>query len=619
MVPSLKDSASPESRLKSMLEMVRREPTYLNYWNAYRQIQRLNLNTLTIPDEKRMKIALLSSFTIEPLAAYLDIGARLIDLSPEIYVAPFDQYSQQILDDDSALYNFDPDMIIIAVHAESLLDKNFLQDFVRLSRSEKTANQAGIIDHFSVLLSKLAAKSKALVLVNNFIVPQFSPLGILDNKADLGLREFFQGLNGMLADLYRASKQIYVVDLERLASGHGKGSLLNFKMYYRGACLFGESFLPVVAEEYLAYTKALKNLVRKCIVLDLDNVLWGGILGEDGPQGIKLGGDPTGNAYLDFQRLLLSVYNRGIILAINSKNNYDEAIKVIRDHPNMILRENHFACLKINWEDKVENMIAISNELDIGLDSMVFVDDSVQERERIRRALPQVLVVDLPRSPFEYCRSIQGASDFNTLVFSDEDKRRGEMYYTRRKRTQLMISAGSLEEFLTSLNMVVEIRKADNFSVARITSLINRTNQFNLTTRRYTQSEVEQMSKRPERFLIYGLRVTDRFGDEGIVGVAIVRKEERQWIIDSFLLSCRVIGRKIETALLAKIVEDAQKSGVSHLVGEYVPTSKNEPARSFYEIHRFTMIEKDERLIRWSLDLKTSALKMPEWVKIKSG
>jgi len=275
--------------------------------------------------------------------------------------------------------------------------------------------------------------------------------------------------------------------------------------------------------------------------------------------------------------------------------------------------------LKINWEDKVENTIAISNELDIGLDSMVFVDDSVQERERIRIALPQVLVVDLPRSPFEYCQSVQDANDFNTLVFSDEDKRRGEMYYTRRKRTQMMISAGSLEEFLTSLDMVAEIRKADEFSVPRIASLINRTNQFNLTTRRYTQSEVEQMTKCPERFLVYGLRVTDRFGDEGIVGVAIVRKEERQWVIDSFLMSCRVIGRKIETVLLAKVVEDAQKSGVSYLVGEYVPTGKNEPAKSFYEMQGFTVIEKDERLIRWGLDLKISAVKMPKWVKIKNG
>lgn len=617
MVPSVEGSASPESQLNNILMMVRREPTYVNYWNAYRRIQSLHLKTLPIADEKRIRIALLSSFTIEPLAAYLDIGARLIDLSPEIYVGPFNQYSQEILSDNSALYRSDPDMIIFAIHAESLLDRNFLQSFVGLSGSEKTSNQTEIIDHLSVLLSKLAAKSRALILVNNFIVPQFSPLGILDNKADMGLREFVQGLNRMLADLYRTSRQIYVVDLERLASGHGKARCLDPKMYYRGACFFSESFLPVVAEEYLVYAKALKSLVRKCIVLDLDNVLWGGILGEDGPAGIRLGGDPTGNAYLDFQRLLLSYYNRGIILAINSKNNYDEAISVIREHPGMILRENHFASLKINWEDKVENMIAISNELDIGLDSMVFVDDSVQERERVRRALPQVLVVDLSASPFEYCQSLQAVGDFNALVLSDEDKRRGEMYYARKERRQLMRTVDSLEEFLVSLDMVVEIKNADGFSIPRITSLVSRTNQFNLTTRRYSQSEIEEMSNNRQKFLIYTLSVTDRFGDEGIVGVAIVRKEERMWVIDSFLMSCRVIGRKIETALLARLVEDAQKSGVSYLVGEYNPSGRNEPARPFYEIHGFTMIQEDKRLVRWRLDLKASTVKTPGWVKIK--
>ena len=618
MVPSVKGSATPESQLNNILRMVRRDPTYVNYWHAYRQIQNLDLKTLPIADEKRIRIALLSSFTIEPLAAYLDIGARLIDLSSEIYVGPFNQYSQEILSDNSTLYRSDPDMIILVVHAESLLDRNFLPSFVGLSASEKTTNQTEIIDHLSVLLSKLAAKSRALILVNNFIVPQFSPLGILDNKADMGLREFIQRLNRMLADLYRTSRQVYVVDLERLASGHGKGRCLDPKMYYRGACLFSESFLPVVAEEYLVYAKALKGLVRKCIVLDLDNVLWGGILGEDGPAGIKLGGDPTGNAYLDFQRLLLSYCNRGIILAINSKNNYDEAISVIREHPSVILRENHFASLKINWEDKVENMIAISDELDIGLDSMVFVDDSVQERERVRRALPQVLVVDLSASPFEYCQSLQAVGDFNALVLSDEDKARGEMYYARRKRRQLMRTAGSLEEFLVSLDMVVEIKNADRFSIPRITSLVSRTNQFNLTTRRYGQSEIEEMNNSREKFLIYALSVTDRFGDEGIVGVAIVRKEEPVWVIDSFLMSCRVIGRKIETALLARLVEDAQKGGVSYLVGEYIPSGKNEPARPFYEIHGFTMIQEDKRFVRWRLDLKTSTVKTPGWVKIKS-
>jgi len=314
----------------------------------------------------------------------------------------------------------------------------------------------------------------------------------------------------------------------------------------------------------------------------------------------------------------LSYYNRGILLAINSKNNFDEAIRVIREHPNMILREKNFAAMRINWRDKVENMLELSSELNIGLDSMVFIDDSPQERERMRQYLPEVLVVDLPASPFRYCQALQELNDFNTLVLSEEDKRRGEMYYARRKRRQLMESKRTLEEFLKSLDMTVEIKYADKFSIPRITSLINRTNQFNLTTRRYTQAEVEEMNSQPEKFHIYSLRVMDRFGDEGIVGVAIVRKDGKNWIIDSFLMSCRVIGRKIETVFLAKIIEDAKRNGVSYLIGEYIPTRKNEPAKSFYKDHGFEKIQEDEKITRWRLNLEKSTVKMPEWVRVKN-
>jgi len=613
-----KTDVTIESQLKDILDMVRREPTYLNYWNAYRRIQRIDLSKLSISEEKRIRIALLSSFTIEPLAMYLDIESRLIGLYPEIYIGPFNQYPQEILDDHSGLYKFDPDIIIIAVHAEALLEENFLPKFTLLSKEEKKQHQDEIINHLRGLLSKLVLKTKALILLNNFMVPWFSPLGILDNKVEMGLKSFFQELNQMLADLYRADRQIYVVDLDSLASKHGKIRSLNYEMYYRGAFFFSESFLPVVAEEYMSYVKALKNLMRKCIVLDLDNVLWGGILGEDGFNGIKLGGDPIGKAYMDFQRLLLSYYNRGIILAINSKNNFDEAIKVIREHPNMILREKNFASMRINWQDKVENMLELSSELNIGLDSMVFIDDSPQERERMKQALPEVLVVDLPPSPFRYCEALQNINDFNTLVLSEEDKRRGEMYYARRKRKQLMKSKSTLEEFLKSLDMTVEIKRADESTIPRITSLINRTNQFNLTTRRYTQAEVEEMNRQSDKFQIYSLRVKDKFGDEGIVGVAIIRKDGKNWIIDSFLMSCRVIGRRIETAFLAKIIDDAKKNGVSYLIGEYIPTKKNKPARSFYKDHGFEKIQENENLAKWRLNLETSKINVPEWVKIRN-
>ena len=607
------------SQLNKILRVVRKEPTYLNYWNAYRRIQRLDLSSVTVPEEKRIRIAVLSSFTVDPLVMYIDIECRLIELHPETYIAPFDQYPQEILDENSALYSFNPDIAILAVHAESLLGDNFLPRFLTFTEEEKRKRQKEIIKHLENLISELSSRTNALILVNNFIVPTFSPLGILDNRISIGLKTFYQGLNSRLSDLFRENRQVYVVDFDGLAAKHGKDRCINPEMYYRGSILISESFLPVVANEYMGYIKALKNLNRKCIVLDLDNVLWGGILGEDGFAGIKLGGDPVGKAYVDFQKLLLSYYNRGIILAINSKNNYEDAYKVIQEHPNMVLREKHFAAMRINWKDKVENMVELAEELNIGLDSMVFIDDSPQERERMKQALPQVLVLDLPRSPFHYCEALQNLNDFNTLVISEEDKKRGDMYYAKKKRRALMKMKGSLEEFLRSLDIKAEIRYADSFTIPRVTSLINRTNQFNLTTRRYNQAQVEGMCSQPDRFQVYTMKISDRFGDEGIVGVAIVRKEKETWVIDSFLMSCRVIGRGVETALLAKIVEDAKANGASVLIGEYIPTPKNQPTSNFYRDHNFKRICQKSGTIRWELDLKKSTVNIPDWVKVSYG
>jgi FkbH-like protein len=604
------------SLLNEILEGVKSATSYLDYWNAYRRIKKLSFDDLEIPESRKVKVGILSSFTVEPLVVYLDVKIRLAGLYPEIYVSPFNQYPQEILDKNSKLYAFNPDVIVIAIQAESLLSNEFLSNFIQVPEERKKEKKEEVVNHVKNLISVLTSRTNALVLMNNFIVPWFSPLGILDNKVEIGLKEFFQELDTSLAKVYGSSKQVYIVDLESLAGKYGKSGCINYEMYYRGAIALSELFLLVVADEYLSYIKALKNLMRKCIVLDLDNVLWGGTLGEDGFDGIKLGGSPEGEAYIDFQRLLLSLYNRGIILAVNSKNNYEDAIKVINEHPNMILREKHFAAAKINWKDKVENMVAIADELNTGLDSMVFIDDSPQEREWMKRSLPEIYVLDLPKSPFQYCESLKGINDFNTLILSEEDKRRGEMYYARRKRTELMRSTGSLEDFLRSLDIRVEIRYADGFSIPRVTSLINRTNQFNLTSRRYTQTEVEKMCSKPDEFSIYSMKVADKFGDEGIVGVAIVKKKTQEWIIDSFLLSCRVIGRKVETSLLAKILKDARKNGVFQLIGEYVPTRKNVPAVSFYSDHGFELLEKKENIVKWSLNLKKANIKAPEWMRV---
>jgi len=606
-------SSSP---LEQLLDRVRKNPTYLNYWNAYKQIRKLDLDSHQVPDGKKIKVALLSSFTIDPLAIYLEIKCRLAHLHPEIYVAPFNQYNQEILDGNSELYLFKPEVIILAVQEKDLVNENFYSEFVKLADIDQL--QTEIIARFQALLSTLIVKTEALVLVNNFMVPSFTPFGILDNKAESGFRSFFQKLNDNLAQLYLKSRQVYVVDLEAVSGKHGKSRCLDPKLYYRGSFVFSESFLSVIANEYMGYIKALKNLTRKCIVLDLDNVMWGGIIGEDGNEGIRLGNTSPGNAYKDFQRTLLSYHNRGVILAINSKNNPEDALKAIREHPHMLLREKHFAAIRINWHNKVQNMTELAKEIGIGLDSMVFIDDNPRERERMRQALPEVLVVEMPSSPFLYKQTLEDLNDFNLLALTEEDKKRGEMYRARKKREILRKSISSMEDFLKSLEMKIVIKHADEFSLPRIVSMVNKTNQFNLTTLRYTDGEIRKMKETKDKFEICCLKVSDKFGDEGIVGVAIIRKESDTWTLDSFLLSCRVIGRKIETAFLAKIVEDAKEQSVSKLVGEYIPTQKNAPVKNFYSSHGFKKLAQEGKLSKWGLDLTKSTVKMPKWMEIKN-
>jgi FkbH-like protein len=604
------------SQLEQLLDQVRKEPTHLNYWNVYKRIQKLDPESLEVPDEKRIRVALLSSFTIDPLAIYVDVKSRLAQLHPEIYVAQFNQYQQEILDENSGLYAFKPDVIILAVQADVLVNENFYSEFVKLPNVEQ--HQTEILNRFQALLSTLTARTDALVLVNNFMVPSFTPFGILDNKADNGFRSFFHKINEKLAEVYRKSSQVYVVDLEAAAGKHGKSRCVDPKLYYRGSFVLSESFLPVVADEYMGYIKALKNLTRKCIVLDLDNVMWGGIIGEDGTEGIQLGNDSPGNAYKDFQRALLSYYNRGVLLAVNSKNNPEDALKAIREHPHMLLREKHFAATRINWQNKVQNMTELAKEVNIGLDSMVFIDDNPREREQMKQALPQVLVVDMPSSPFLYRQTLENLNEFSVLALTEEDKKRGEMYSARKRREDLRETISSVEDFLKSLEMKVVIRHVDDYSLPRIVRMVNKTNQFNLTTRRYTDAEVRKMKETEDEFEVYGLQVCDKFGDEGIVGVAIIRKEQKTWTLDSFLLSCRVIGRKVETAFLARIVADAKEQGVSAIIGEYVTTQKNAPVKNFYSSHGFEELTQKGNLRRWRLDLTKNTVKTPEWMETKN-
>jgi FkbH-like protein len=322
--------------------------------------------------------------------------------------------------------------------------------------------------------------------------------------------------------------------------------------------------------------------MKKCIVLDLDNTLWGGVVGEDGPEGIALSLQPPGSYYMAFQQALRDLYDRGVILAINSKNNPDDALAVIRSNPNMILKENHFAAKRINWNEKADNMRELARELNIGLDSMVFFDDSPQNREQVRGMVPEVETPELPEDPAQYAKFLHSLPYFASGATTDEDKMRGNLYVTERLRKEAEKSFTNQEEYLKSLAIELHFFENDESSLARLSQLTDKTNQFNSKKRLLSEQEIADFM-RSGSHSVFWARAIDQFGDQGIIAFALVQKGEQAWHIESLLMSCRVIGRGIEEAFVAEIAARAKAAGASELSISFEPTEKNTPAKDFVD------------------------------------
>ncbi|MHA2116274.1 MAG: HAD-IIIC family phosphatase [Candidatus Thorarchaeota archaeon] len=597
-----------------ILKPVRDNPSYLNQWSAYKRIQGM---TLPVSDDKdALQLAVIGSSTLEPLAACIDVSLRLEGFIPHTFVGGFNTYRQEAMDPNSPLYKTKPDVIVLAIDAWSVLDQMFLSTFAKTTEKDRRELQKQLVMDVASVAQILEKKTSAIILLNNFILPVFSPLGIVDNKQKTGLKRFFEGANSELSEIFSVSSRVFIVDLDSVSSEFGKSHITNWNTWYRGSVPFSEDFTPYLAKSYIRYVRALKSKTKKCIVLDLDNTLWGGIIGEDGIEGIKLGNAAPGIEYVDFQRSLLSLYNRGVILAVCSKNNYDDAIKVFQEHPFQILKEEHFAAMRINWQNKASNIAELAKEINIGLDSMVFFDDNPVERAQVSQTHPEVLVVDLPKNPRLYRETLENLDVFDVLSLTKEDMARGEMYAGKRKRAELETSMDSIEDFLRTLDLKVRIKPVDDFDTPRVVQLIGKTNQFNLTTRRYTDAEIKQF-REEDTSVVYSMAVMDKFGDEGVVGVAIVKKKDDDWWVDNMLMSCRVIGRSVETALLAKIVKDARSEGASRIIGEYIPTKKNPPAASVYENHGFRMPAQTENDgTSWILNLESDTVDVPEWIEL---
>lgn len=561
-----------------------------------------------------MRIALLASFTARPIADALERATAAAGIPATVYLGAYNQVAQEILNPASALYASAPDVVILFLDTHALLGERYFTPY-RMSDAERRAWGDERVAEFAAYTDALEARTSATIIVHTLEVPFHSPLGILEHKQAFGFQEAVAAVNVRLRDAYRASSRVFLFDYDAFCARVGKSDVRDAKMYYLGDFRVHAKHVPALAQAYLAYLRPLRAQVKKCLVLDCDNTLWGGVVGEDGIAGIALGPTPEGRPFWEFQQHILALHERGVILAINSRNEPADVLAVLREHPYMVLREEHFAAMRVNWEDKAQNIRAIASELSIGTESMVFMDDDPLHCAIVRDVLPDVLTIELPRDSARLCAVITGLDAFNALHLTEEDREKGKMYAQEKQRRAVAEAASDTGSYIAQLGIVVGIERASAITIPRIAQLTQKTNQFTMTTRRYTEADIERFA-RDGRHLVVSLRARDRFGDSGIVGAAIVECGPRAWHIDTFLLSCRIIGRTIEDALLAYVLRTAAAAGASAVEAEFIPSAKNAPARDFYATRGFAKMGVDGTAEVW-MRTCIGAFPYPEYLTVE--
>ena len=569
----------------------------------------LSKNIDDLKFDKKLKVAILSSFTINGLDEILRVKCSEIGINYQSYLGGYNQYNQEFLNPESDYYKFSSDITFLIIDIRSFLGDHFHYPY-NISNNERKLLVKEKISHLENIIQNFEKYSSSKLVITNFNIPHYSPNGIIETKSEFGFHEMIEELNKSLRHISKTHNSVYVYDFNQFVSKHGEKNVFDYRQYHIGDIQIALNFMPFFGYDLMGYIKPISGTNRKCIVLDLDNTLWGGIVGEDGFDGIELGHTSNGKAFVDFQKELLSLWNHGTILAINSKNNFDDAMKVIQDHPDMILREKNFASIKINWNDKAENLKQIADEINIGLDSIIFFDDDKINQERIKQEFPEVLTIELPDDPSQFSPILKELNDFNVLQRTDEDSKRGKMYAQQRERKEFEKSISSLDDFLKQLDIKIKIKKSNEFLIPRISQLTLKTNQFNLTTRRYQEEEIRNFSNNT-KFIVGCAQVLDKFGDNGITGVYIINKNEKSWLIDTFLLSCRIMGRGVENAILSQILIDAKTNGIEEIHAEFIQTQKNQPAENFLADFGF---KKRDKLWIYKLN---NEIKLPNYLKVE--
>jgi FkbH-like protein len=556
-------------------------------------------NEVDIKDLLPLKIAILRSYTVEPLEPVLKLRLILEGCNPQFTYGGYNQFAQEVLDEKSFVYSFKPDLILFLLRFEDLLPE-FCEEYNRKSFLEWQQIIKSTAEQIGAYVSHIRKKLDSQIFFQNMCFTHLPYWGVYDSQQTQNQVHLVHEFNQLLINHISLIPNSFVWDYNNFLLRKGYENIFDLKMWYLSKNPFKYSAYPEIIDDLCRYLISAIGKVKKCIVLDLDNTLWGGILGEDGFDRIALGNDYPGNCYQDFQKELLKLYHRGILLAINSKNNEEEVFEVIDKHLAMVLQRKHFAAYRINWNDKATNLDELAQELNIGIDSMIFIDDNPRECELIRQMHPECTVIELSKKVYTIPRTIHSLCNIENINITSEDKKKGEIYQSQIERKKIQKTISNLEDYLKNLEIEISIKKADNFSLPRIAQLTQKTNQMNLTTRRYSESDIRSFME-SHYLQVYYVSVKDRLGDQGIVGVIILRIEKGQCMIDTFLLSCRVLGLKIEQSMVVFIQDKAKEMSCKQIIGEYIPTSKNKLAIGFYEKADF----KKQSDSYFSLDLKS--------------
>jgi FkbH-like protein len=560
----------------------------------------------------RLRMAFLRSFTLEPVVPLLRAEALLYGIELITQMGGFNAYAPELLNHNSQLYHFDADVVVLAIQTRDLLPQLW-EGFADLTTVEVEAAELAALRSLSEWISAFRQHSHAPLVIHNFEVPAEPAFGVLDAQSTDGQIQSLQRFNRRLAALAAEHPSAYVLDYDGLVASFGRHRWHDERKWLTARMPVSAHAIPLLAKEYMRFVLPLLGRVAKALVVDLDNTLWGGVVADDGIDCLRLDAEYPAVAHLRLQRAILDLHARGVILAVASKNNPADALEVLETHPKMLLRPSHFAALRINWNDKVQSLREIASELNIGLDSIAFLDDSPVERLRVSVELPQVAIIELPSDPMDYADTLRSCPVFERLAISSEDRDRGRHYWEQRRRHEAMEATSTVGDYYRSLGTRLDIRGPSAQSLPRVAQLTQKTNQFNLTTRRYTEAEIAAFMTEASVF-VYEAHVSDRFGDSGLVGVAIIRDAGSVCEIDTLLLSCRVIERTIETAVLSRIADDASDRGLTGVRGWFIPTTKNLPAADFYPNHGFTLVNTENDKSVWELDLRKSRVEWPTWI-----